>query len=288
MNEPWGFHTRIAGAVLLSFWLVMNGLLWRAEYGVGHEPGGPVPLELVARKLLTAPDYSTLDIRRRGKKIGYVRWAPDIVAQTRTARPDPGDPESAAEPGRDFRPEGMIPELSGFHIEIDGGLSDDSASGRIRFDARIELSQDRALEQAHFRLIRRPAVWVLDTSIPEENLTIEFRNGETEWKRILRFDQLENPDRLLTEILGPAAIVPAGLLSGLGWNFKRAWGADLKWDSRSDWLKFGGSRVRIYRLHGRWMDRYDVVMLLSRAGEILKITLPGDVELRNEAMIWHD
>ena len=84
--------------------------------------------------------------------------------------------------------------------------------------------------------------------------------------------------------------MPASLLAGLGFHPRQLLGAglDLEWESRSDWLNLGSSRIRIYRLRARWMNRFDIVLLISRAGEILRITLPGDLELRNEAMIWHD
>ena len=39
---------------IATFWLTMNVLLWRAEYG-SHNGETPVPLELVWRKILTAP-----------------------------------------------------------------------------------------------------------------------------------------------------------------------------------------------------------------------------------------
>ena len=46
-------------SVILVFWLVMNGLLWRSEFGSGNKTGSTVPTSLVWEKILTAPDDSS-------------------------------------------------------------------------------------------------------------------------------------------------------------------------------------------------------------------------------------
>ena len=46
---------RITFLAITMFWVVMNVLLWRTEYGV-RGSGIAVPVDLVWRKILTAPD----------------------------------------------------------------------------------------------------------------------------------------------------------------------------------------------------------------------------------------
>ena len=56
------------GAFILvtAFWVAMNVLLWRAEYG-SRNAGVPVPLDLVCRKILTAPDASAMSVFQDGQ-----------------------------------------------------------------------------------------------------------------------------------------------------------------------------------------------------------------------------
>ena len=65
---------RLYFPLITLFWIVMNVLLWRAEFGGGREFGSAVSTEVVWQKILTAPDDSTLEISLNGKKIGYCRW----------------------------------------------------------------------------------------------------------------------------------------------------------------------------------------------------------------------
>ncbi len=62
--------SRIAFLCVTLFWVAMNLLLWRSEFGSRDALGTPVPVELVWRKVLTAPDHSALQIRRDGTTIG--------------------------------------------------------------------------------------------------------------------------------------------------------------------------------------------------------------------------
>ena len=59
----------------------------------------------------------------------------------------------------------------------------------------------------------------------------------------------------------------------------------LDWEARSDWLKVGHSRVRVYRLEARLLDKHRVVVIVSRVGEILRVELPSEITLVNDALI---
>src|SRR2546423_6813847 len=90
------------------FFITMNVLLWRSEYGSGSQLGASVPVETVWHKMLIAPDKSPLEIRHHGKKIGYGTWVP-TVRQDLTAASSAFD---------ETLPEGMIREPSGYSIEL--------------------------------------------------------------------------------------------------------------------------------------------------------------------------
>ena len=63
--------------VVTAFFVAMNVLLWRSEFG-GHQFGVTVPPETVWEKVLTAPDTSLLTIRHHGKKIGTCQWSASV------------------------------------------------------------------------------------------------------------------------------------------------------------------------------------------------------------------
>src|SRR5512136_508398 len=94
--------TRAALMVLTLFWLAMNVLLWRSEFGPRNPMGSVVPVEAVWRKILTAPDDSALEIRHRGKKIGFCHWAANLGRERATGK-------TLAE---EALPEGSIERLS--------------------------------------------------------------------------------------------------------------------------------------------------------------------------------
>ncbi len=74
-------------AALLSvtlFWLLMNVLLWRAEYGQRDAARTPVPVAVVWHKMLTAPDTSSLTILHHGKKFGFCHWMTSITGHQPT------------------------------------------------------------------------------------------------------------------------------------------------------------------------------------------------------------
>src|SRR5678815_2728618 len=64
--------------LLTGFWVTMNVLLWRAEYGQPDPAGSAVPADLVWQKILTAPDSSSLTIYHHRKKVGFCHWITSI------------------------------------------------------------------------------------------------------------------------------------------------------------------------------------------------------------------
>jgi len=42
--------------------------------------------------------------------------------------------------------------------------------------------------------------------------------------------------------------------------------------------------VQVYRLHTRLLDRYEINIMVSRAGEILRVDLPGDYRVVNDRL----
>ena len=74
----------------------------------------------------------------------------------------------------------------------------------------------------------------------------------------------------------------AGLAAVAGNASEMALG--VKWDAYEDSIRIGRTAVQVYRLHTRLMDRYEINVIVSRAGEILRVDLPGDYRLINDRL----
>ncbi|HYG35772.1 MAG TPA: hypothetical protein VEC99_13360, partial [Clostridia bacterium] len=79
------------------FWVTMNVLLWRAEYGNHATTGSAIPAHVVWEKILTAPDSSSLTILHNGKKIGFCHWLTSIGEDLSKMKPDDAAPEGMVE-----------------------------------------------------------------------------------------------------------------------------------------------------------------------------------------------
>jgi hypothetical protein len=90
---------------------------------------------------------------------------------------------------------------------------------------------------------------------------------------------------------GPLAWVllfAALLLNGMGLSSlhdpKTRSALPLQWEARTESVKLGHASVRAYRLHAHLLDRYNIVVFVSRAGEILRVELPEGITLANDQL----
>src|ERR1035441_6464974 len=99
------------GAFLLvaAFWVAMNVLLWRAEYD-SRNAGIPVPLDLVCRKILTAPDPSTMSVYQDGQRMGFCTFSTSVEQEM--ANLDEDNPP----------PEGLVAR-AGYQIRLTGNVA---------------------------------------------------------------------------------------------------------------------------------------------------------------------
>jgi hypothetical protein len=262
--------------LILAFWLVMNFLLWRSEFRAAGELGAAVPVAVVWERMLTAPDDSSLEVVKEGRKVGHLRWQPNVGEELRTGK-------VARE---DQQPEGMVTELTGYTIDLEGNLLIDESSPRLRLDAHVEFGANHRWKEFVTRGHIRPMELELTSVAADQTVQFSFDSGGEKWKRHFSFSELRNPANLLTELGGPVQglllkqLLPTSLLSA-----NSNWAVGLEWEARQDWLKLGHSRIRVYRLHARLLDKFQIVVLVSRVGEILRVELPNDVVLVNDGLI---
>ena len=124
---------RIFLMLVTAFWLVMNVLLWRAEFGRGPDSLSEVPVETVLDRLLSAPDQSVLVVRHRGESLGLLSWRPSVTET---------QPASEVE----AEPEGMV-TATGYNLEVDLNLTGGNPSDRWRVAIRAELDTNRVWQE---------------------------------------------------------------------------------------------------------------------------------------------
>jgi hypothetical protein len=261
-------------ALITVFWLVMNGLLWRSEFGSGNKIAAAVPTSVVWEKILTAPDDSSLSIHIRGKKAGFLRIRPTIF-----------EAGTKGKIASENEPEGMVRNASEYQLEFEGSLVAEAIPRSVRFESAFAYDPSMAWERFRMTAFVRPYRWEISGNAKEGELWFQSTDGETEWIRRFTRGDLRNPKELLGQVDSPVltALLPQYLNSMMGTN-SPGLSLGLKWEARREWLRIGQSRVRIYRLEARLLERHRIVVLVSRVGEILRMELPGEVKLINEVL----
>jgi hypothetical protein len=270
--------SRITFLLIALFWLTMTYLLWRSEY-VGHnQVGSSVPVELVWRKILTAPDDSRLEIMHNGKKVGYCRWAANIGQDQAVGRILSDE----------VPPEGMAPALVNYRLNFEGNLALSDYGSRMRFDLEVRLTTNHVWQAFDLRLNLRPTIWEVHSVASEEKVRFVTSDRDGKSERVFKFADLQNPQALLQDFDVPAPLGMLGLLSPFPHSQTPAPALpplSLDWKARNDWIPIGHTSVRAYRLEATVLDRYRMRVIVSRVGEILRVELPDGWELLNDQLI---
>ncbi|HWF19280.1 MAG TPA: hypothetical protein VG754_08430 [Verrucomicrobiae bacterium] len=273
--------SRITFLLVALFWMTMTFLLWRSEY-VGHtELGSSVPVELVWRKILTAPDDSGLEIMHNGKKLGYCGWAANV-----------GQDQAAGKVLSDeVPPEGMVPELTSYRLNLKGNVAVNESGNRLKFDLEIRLTTNQVWQAFDLRLNLRPMVWEVHSVANEQKVrlvVIEGKGRRTE--QVFKFSDLQDPQGLMQDLgvpapLGLLGLMNAGILPKNGGTNTPSLDLGLDWKARNDWVSIGHTSVRAYRLEATLLERYRMRVIVSGVGEILRVDLPDGWELINDQFV---
>jgi hypothetical protein len=268
---------KVSFLFITLFWVTMNALLWREEFSSKNDLGAEAPVGLVWEKILTSPDDSGLAVQYGKDRVGYVRWIPNIGQEEATGKTANENSEI----------EGRIKKLTGYTIHADGNFILPEENGRFRFDFSANFDAAHQWTSWQFKSLQRPSSWTIAADRKTETLDLMLGEGRAALKQSFRFADFRNPQKLIADIglAGSLPAVAAMLPSALADSPTNSLSVGLKWEARQDWLKMGHSRVRIYRLRARILDKYEANILVSRVGEILRVELPGEVVLVNEALI---
>ena len=258
---------RLALALAAVFFAVMNVLLWRAEYGGARHTGGGVPVARVTGLILNAPDDSPMALLRHGERLGSLRWFPQVLGEA---------------PAGEFAPEGFTRGRQGWKLNFDGNLYGEAAGVRLRFSGHVTLAPDRGWQDFQLRAGARPLYVEITADAADRRLRLVREDGGEREVFQYTFDQLRQPQRVLADLgLGWLALLAPGTrLPDL-----QAAAASLEAEAGLDWLRVGEARLRVYRLVVRGPDRQQAVLYVSRAGEILKAQLPGQLTLIHDSLV---
>lgn len=275
MNTSWA--TRLWLALVAAFWCAMTFLLWRSESGPYRQVASAVPPGVVWKKMLTAPDHSTLEIRHGTNRLGYCHWRPDIGQERATGAQLLDEDQDPIE--------GLVPRLAYYTVDVDGNMTIPGFPTRVRFSGGLRLDTNFTWETFEARIRLRPDVYELFASAAEQTVRIHVDAGGDQFDRKFRFSEFRNPQFLLRELGGPMLPAMAGAMGlPLTTNTLSATSLGLRWEARHDFVMVGHNRVRAYRLQTRVLDRYKVALFVSPVGEILRVELPNNIVLVHDQL----
>ena len=263
--------SRAVFILVAGFWLTMNVLLWQTEFG-SRKNGGAVPVEIVWEKILTAADDSSLTVFHDGKLVGACHLQTEVG-------------EEWSKVGDDNIPSGRPQKGRGYRLRLDGSAVLTELTNRFRFEGDLRLNKNRDWQEIHARVMLRPYTWEIHSIATEQKVHLNVQGGAAPFDVVLAFSDLQNPVTLTYKLLGPSAgdlAAEAGLTAVAGNASAVALG--VKWDAHEDSIRIGRTAVQVYRLHTRLMDRYEITAIVSRAGEILRIDVPGGYQLVNDRL----
>jgi hypothetical protein len=252
--------SRVTSIAIAVFWVTMNFLLWRAEYG-SHGGESEVPAALVWRKILTAPDASSLSIYQDGERSGFCEFSTSI--ETEMAKLDEDKPP----------PEGVVTR-AGYQIRLNGNTSLGDFTNRLRFDGRLSFSAGRQWRELNLKLSSHTATVEIHSLATNQTVELKVTGEGGVIDREISFAELSDPNALLREIAGNfgGSLLAALDLPDLSQE-SAALAQPIRWEARRDRLKIGSEPVSVYRLETHVLD-YKIVIYASTLGEILRVELP--------------
>jgi hypothetical protein len=250
---------------IIAFWLTMNGLLWRAEFGAR---GGdtPVPVQLVWRKILTAPDASSLSVYQNGDRMGYCEFSTGVGQQMATFDGDKPPPEGFA-------------MRAGYQIHLAGNVAMGDFTNRLKFDGRVQFTPAHQWQELNLKITSRLAVIEIHSLATNELAHVKISNdGTLLLARDFTFTDLQNPGTLVRALTGNLA---DGWFGGfdLPELMPATEAQKIQWDARRTRVKIGTEAVPVYRLESSVLG-HPVILDVSTLGEILRIELPGGISAR--------
>ena len=188
---------RLIFFAIAVFWLTMNVLLWRAEFGA-HGGEMPVPVELVWRKILTAPDASSLTVYQAGDRMGYCEFSTSVGQEMSAMDADSPPPEGLA-------------KRAGYQIHLAGNVSFGGFTNRIKFDGHLQFSSTRTWRAVDLKVSSHQFAVEIHSLATNQMVHLKFNSDGGGLERDLTFADLQNPGLVIRALMGNSAETLAGL-----------------------------------------------------------------------------
>lgn len=252
---------RFTFLAIAAFWVTMNGLLWQSEFG---SQGGqmPVPAEIVWRKVITAPDASSLSVYQHGDRMGYCEFSTSIGQ------------EMATVDGDNPPPEGLV-KRAGYQVHLAGNVALGDFTNRVKFDGRVLFRNAREWRELSLKIVSRVVTIEIHSLATNQTAHIKFITDGTVLERDLTFANLQSPTALIHAFVGDYADT---LLEAFDLPDLTAVSAaqKLDWTATRTRVKIGTEAVPVYRLEASSLGR-TITVDISTIGEILRVQLPGNI-----------
>jgi hypothetical protein len=253
--------SRAAFGVITLFWVTMNFLLWRQEYG-SHGSEEPVPAALVWRKILTAPDASSLSIYQDGERSGFCELSTSV--ETEMAKLDEDKPP----------PEGVAAR-AGYQIRLNGNTSLGDFTNRLRFDGRLSFTANRRWRELNLKLSSHTASVEIHSIATNQTVHLRIINEAGVIERDIPFADMADPNAVMRDFAGNFGGGFLGLVDlPVLPQESAALSRPVVWEACRDRLRIGGELVSVYRVETHMLD-YSIVIYASTLGEILRVELPA-------------
>ncbi len=240
----------------------MNVLLWRAEYGPGGG-GVPVPADLVWRKILTAPDISSLSIFQNGQRTGFCEFTTGVE-------------QEMAQVDEDKPPPAGFASQAGYQIRLSGNVFIDSFTNQFKFDARAGFTSTRDWRELSLKFSSRFATVKIHSLATNQSISVDISNDDSSFSHVFSFADLQKPDVLLRAFAGDFTSPPTSGFGLLGLPQTSSLASSIKWEATRDRLMIGREPVSAYRLQTRVLN-LPVVIYTSTLGEIMRVELPAGI-----------
>jgi hypothetical protein len=258
-------YARLTFLAIVAFWLTMNIVLWRTEFGAR---GGdtPVPLQLVWRKILTAPDASSLSVYQKGDRMGYCELSTGVGQQMATYDEDRPPPEG-------------YNTHADYQLHVAGNVALGDFTNRLKFDGRLLFDHAHRWQELNLKITSRLAVIEIHSLATNQTAHVRFSNdGTPVLERDIPFDDLQDPDSIVRALAGNLAGEVLGAFD-MAEVLPDTAPQKMEWDARRTRVKIGTEAVPVYRLETTVLG-HPITVDVSTLGEILRVELPGDITAR--------
>ena len=251
---------RLTFLAITAFWVTMNVFLWRSEFGA--DAGRmPLPTTVVWRKIITAPDASSLSVYQNGDRMGYCEFSTSVGQ------------EMATVDGDNPPPEGLV-KRAGYQIHLAGNVAFGDFTNRVKFDGRIQFRNVHEWRELTAKISSRAVVVEIHSVATNQTAHVKLSMDGAVLERDFAFADLQNPTGIMRGFVGDFAdsVLEAFDLPDLA---ALPAAQKLEWTASRTRVKIGTEDVPVYRLETSVLGR-NLTIDVSTLGEILRVQMPGN------------